>query len=76
MGLRQKLIADHMDPQKGVELQLLARIATLLHLPEGCTPVYVLKAALGALSTAVDSAAPGNGNVEKVQSPVELPVCL
>ena len=76
MGLRQKLAADHMDPQKAVELQLLARIATLLHLPEGCTPVYVLKAAFGVLSTVVDSAAPGNGSVEKVQSPIKLPVCL
>lgn len=74
--MTRKLVANHMDPQKGVELQLLARIATLLHLPEGCTPVYVLKAVLGVLSTVVNSAAPGNGKVEKVQSFVESSVVV
>ena len=65
-----------MRSQKGLEVQLLARIAALLHLPEGCTPAYVLKAVLGVLSTVADSAAPGNGSVEKVQSPVDSSLVL
>lgn len=68
----QELVADHMDSQMGKEMQLLAQIATLMHLPGGCTPVSVLKAVVGLLNTVVDTAAPGNGNVEKVQAPADL----
>ena len=65
-----------MDSQKGKEAQLLAKIATLLHLPEGSKPVSVLKAVIGALSTKLDTAAPGIGIVEEVTSPAALQVCF
>ena len=65
-----------MDPQKGKEVQLLAKIATLLQLPEGSRPVSVLKAVVGLLEALVDRAAPGNGSTERVHCPADVYVCL